>query len=608
MNIKEIKVDDFFLSPVENLTFSLNKNKTNLLISYPNLIKVEVNSISDFKGDILIDGKKIALDKDLLSLKNEICYINSNLDENLLSGSFYSNLLEAYLTKHNHLNDVYLDLIKEIDEKKEQLNLEKQRLINKENEEYNNLIKKITSSFETKINKLKGKKDEKSLLKIEDLNNSKDSKLKELENEHLYNLKLIDDEFIQQSNIDSQNEKNIIKNAKNKCKNIYKDECKILKDKVKTIKKDKVLNFDEKEDEINKENEKFYLKTYLPKQIGQERINNLLEKLGFNISFYLKHKQYDKFSFLEQIKLNLLVGILFDKKVFVLDLLDVKFDSNSQVILINDIKNLIKDNYPSLIITNNVDNISLIDDDSYVYFALESKTIEYAFKKEIDSNSLVPLVQKLIKKEDISQEDLDLLLDLDGKLVEILPNHFILANSNQVLAYKRLMSYQQHLEDKKSNSKIKENKNNEDKLSKQEADKIAADLINDVVSSSKESKKTSKKENKVDTKKENKPSQDKKVKPVEDKSKDKNIKVEERDFKQVQGSLFDNESSKKTYLIEKRQDGKWGIFLSNSNKTIKLFANQKEATDYAKNLASKSSSEVFIKSSKGSSKGKFNKI
>lgn len=599
MNIKEIKIDDFFLSPVENLTFSLTKSKTNILVSYPNLTKVEFNSLTDFKGSILIDNKKISSDEQLNKLKEDICYINSELEEDLLKGSLYFNLLNSYLIKNNHLHEVYLSLIKEIDDKKEKLNLEKEKLINNENKEYELLIKKLNNSFETKINKLKSKNDEKSLSKISNLETDKSNKLQELENNHLYNLKIIDDEFTSQSNIDASNQKNIIRKAKIQCKKIYKKEKRELKRKIREINKDKVLNFDEKEDEIKKEYQKFYLKTFLPKKEGKAIIDEILEKLGFNISFYLKHKQYNKFSFIEQIKLNILVGMLNSKKAFVLDLLDNKYDSNSQVILINDIKNLISKDYPNLIITNNVDNINLVSDDSYIYFALEGKTIEYGYKQEITSSCLVPLVQKLIKKDDISQEDLDLLLDLDGKLVEILPNHFILANLNQVQAYKRLLSYQEHIDNKKNSNDSNSNKvDSSPSLSKKEADEIANNVINDVV------------KNEIkELKKENKPSKlDSKLKKNNNKVKNKSDSL-----KHVQVSLFSlddikKEDNEKIYLIEKREDGKWALFLSNSNKTIKLFSSQKEASEYAKNLASKSNSKVFSKSSKGNLKGKFTKI
>lgn len=577
MKISKVLIDDFYLSPIENLTLSVELNKTNMLLVYPSLPLIEVNDFNDFKGDIFINNKKINNQKEFIEFKDSIFKVNSILPSQFLNGSFYSCLLDEFVKKNNYLQFVYDNKMSSFNKKIEDLIQEKDRLIEKENNSYLIELEKLNISTESKINKL-NKDDKKYDIKKEKILNQKQDKLFIFDSEHNQTLDKINNEF----DIQIQTEKDKLplytKQTKIECEKLYKQEKNELKSKLKSIKKDRNLGQEEKDIENKKAYKEFFNKTYLPKKDAKEIINDLLCKLGFNTSLYLTLKQYNKFSLIERIKLNILYGILFEKNIFVLDLVDDNIDYNSQQILISDIKNLVMNLYPCLIISNNVENISLLEEKSNVYFAIEGKTIEYSFKEEMLKNSLVPIVQKLIKKENISQEDLDLALDIDGKLEEILPQHFILASENQIVAYKRLLAYQEHLDNKK-----KEIKPSSKSLSKDQANKIVDDLIKKAVL-----------EEKMNNKEE------KNVKERSYKSDKENVR---------NSSQIKNQTDEiKTYLIEKREDNKWRLYLSSSNKTMKLFDTQKEAISYAKNLTSKNNGIVKVKSTKGNSKDTFIKI
>lgn len=571
MKISKLVIDDFYLSPIENLSLSIELNKSNMLLVYPNLPLVEVNDFDSFKGEIFINNKKINNQKEFEELKNNIFEINSTLPAQFLNGSFYNNLIDEFVKKNNYLQSIYDSRVLSYDKKIEDLQAEKEKFINKENESYLKLIEKLDKNIESKINKL-DKKDKKYDSKKVKLLNQKHDKLFIFENEHVLQLDKINTEFDEQIKIEKDNLPSLYKKAKLECDNIYKQEKAILKDKLKEIKKEKVLNQDEKDVENKKVYDQFYKKTYLPKKDAKEIVNDLLTKLGFNMSIYLTLKQYNKFSLIEKLKLNIIYGILFEKKIFILNLVDDNINFKTQQILISDVKKLVAKSCPCLVISNNVDMISLIEDKSNVYVAIEGKTVEYCSKEEIINNSLVPIVQKLIKKENISQEDLDLTLDIDGKLEEILPKHYILASSNQIVAYKRLLAYQEHLKEKKNEQRPTLST----PLTKKDSDKMVDNIIKQAVLEEKTSSITNKKEENKTSKKGKRLSKD--VTTSED---------------------------NKTYLIEKREDDKWRLYLLNSNKTMKLFSTKKEAITYAKQLASKNNGIVKVKSTKGNSKGTF---
>ena len=579
MKISKLIVDDFYLSPIENLTVSVELNKSNMLLVYPNLPLIEVNDFNSFKGEIFINNKKINNQKEFEELKKDIFEINSTLPEQFLNGSFYNNLIDEFVKKNDYLQSIYDSLTLSYDKKIKDLQAEKAKFIDNENKSYLKLIDKLNKNIDSRINKL-DKKDKKYDSKKVKLLNEKQDKLFIFDNEHVLQLDKINLEFDEQIKIENDKLPSLYKKAKLECDNIYKKEKDNLKNKLKEIKKDKVLNQDEKNIENKKAYEEFFKKTYLPKKDAKEIVNDLLAQLGFNMSIYLTLKQYNKFSLIERLKLNILYGILFEKRIFTLNLVDDKIDFKTQQILILDIKKIVMKSHPCLIISNNIDIISLLEDKSNIYIAIEGKTVEYSSKEEIINNSLVPIVQKLIKKENISQEDLDLTLDIDGKLEEILPKHFILASSNQIVAYKRLLAYQEHLKEKKN-----EVKPTSASLTKKDANKLVDNIIKQAVLEEKTSSKLNKKEENKTSKKENKTSQ------KENKKASKTI----------------NEDNK-TYLIEKREDDKWKLYLSNSNKTMKLFDTQKEAISYAKQLASKNNGTIKVKSTKGNSKGTFVKV
>lgn len=579
MKISKLIVDDFYLSPIENLTVSVELNKSNMLLVYPNLPLIEVNDFNSFKGEIFINNKKINNQKEFEELKKDIFEINSTLPEQFLNGSFYNNLIDEFVKKNDYLQSIYVSLTLSYDKKIKDLQAEKAKFIDNENKSYLKLIDKLNKNIDSRINKL-DKKDKKYDSKKVKLLNEKQDKLFIFDNEHVLQLDKINLEFDEQIKIENDKLPSLYKKAKLECENIYKKEKDNLKNKLKVIKKDKVLNQDEKNIENKKAYEEFFKKTYLPKKDAKEIVNDLLAQLGFNMSIYLTLKQYNKFSLIERLKLNILYGILFEKRIFTLNLVDDKIDFKTQQILILDIKKIVMKSHPCLIISNNIDIISLLEDKSNIYIAIEGKTVEYSSKEEIINNSLVPIVQKLIKKENISQEDLDLTLDIDGKLEEILPKHFILASSNQIVAYKRLLAYQEHLKEKKN-----EVKPTSASLTKKDANKLVDNIIKQAVLEEKTSSKLNKKEENKTSKKENKTSQ------KENKKASKTI----------------NEDNK-TYLIEKREDDKWKLYLSNSNKTMKLFDTQKEAISYAKQLASKNNGTIKVKSTKGNSKGTFVKV
>lgn len=62
---------------------------------------------------------------------------------------------------------------------------------------------------------------------------------------------------------------------------------------------------------------------------------------------------------------------------------------------------------------------------------------------------------------------------------------------------------------------------------------------------------------------------------------------------------------KQVYHISKRaEDGKWQVFLSGSDKVIKLFATKKEAEEYTQKMAENTGRAIVAHNSKGENKGK----
>ena len=66
-------------------------------------------------------------------------------------------------------------------------------------------------------------------------------------------------------------------------------------------------------------------------------------------------------------------------------------------------------------------------------------------------------------------------------------------------------------------------------------------------------------------------------------------------------------SANASYPLSKREDGKWQLFITGSDKVIKTFATKVEAEAYAKERASNTGRAILAHNSKGANKGKIKK-
>ena len=66
-------------------------------------------------------------------------------------------------------------------------------------------------------------------------------------------------------------------------------------------------------------------------------------------------------------------------------------------------------------------------------------------------------------------------------------------------------------------------------------------------------------------------------------------------------------SANASYHLSKREDGKWQLFITGSDKVIKTFATKAEGEAYAKEKASNTGRAVLAHNSKGANKGKIKK-
>ena len=62
-----------------------------------------------------------------------------------------------------------------------------------------------------------------------------------------------------------------------------------------------------------------------------------------------------------------------------------------------------------------------------------------------------------------------------------------------------------------------------------------------------------------------------------------------------------------SYHLSKREDGKWQLFITGSDKVIKTFATKAEGEAYAKEKAANTGRAVLAHNSKGANKGKIKK-
>ena len=63
----------------------------------------------------------------------------------------------------------------------------------------------------------------------------------------------------------------------------------------------------------------------------------------------------------------------------------------------------------------------------------------------------------------------------------------------------------------------------------------------------------------------------------------------------------------RNYHVVKRPDGKWEVKFAGGQKAIKLFATQKEAIEYTKQMAENQGGAMLVHNSKGANKGKIKK-
>ena len=66
-------------------------------------------------------------------------------------------------------------------------------------------------------------------------------------------------------------------------------------------------------------------------------------------------------------------------------------------------------------------------------------------------------------------------------------------------------------------------------------------------------------------------------------------------------------SANASYHLSKREDGKWQLFITGSDKVIKLFDTKAEGEAYAKEKAANTGRAVLAHNSKGANKGKIQK-
>ena len=66
-------------------------------------------------------------------------------------------------------------------------------------------------------------------------------------------------------------------------------------------------------------------------------------------------------------------------------------------------------------------------------------------------------------------------------------------------------------------------------------------------------------------------------------------------------------SANASYHLSKREDGKWQLFITGSDKVIKTFATKAEGEAYAKEKASNTGRAILAHNSKGANKGKITK-
>ena len=97
---------------------------------------------------------------------------------------------------------------------------------------------------------------------------------------------------------------------------------------------------------------------------------------------------------------------------------------------------------------------------------------------------------------------------------------------------------------------------------------------------------------------------DKKVEKKKEKKKEAPRKAAKKPVKKV---LPEPKEATRTYHLVKRSDGKWEVKFAGGQKAIKLFATQKEAIEYSKQMAKNQGGSMLVHNSKGENKGRIKK-
>lgn len=567
-NISSLFINDYYLPPVEHLTFLLNAGQINLLLVYPSLTNISLDSLTYFQNGLFLNNKKVEKESEFSQLKKELAVINE-IDDFELSIPFYKFLLEQFLDHKNTLKKYFYSKVHASQKDGETIENEKKDKLQILQDSYNKNINKINDEIEIKLdnfrssNKKLKPSSEEYQKQVREILLEKEERINKEDEIFNAEYEKIQNEYDNIEVFSSSNE--LVKKVKKETKNIYKQEKNKLKNTLKSISDDEIA--------IKKAYDEFYKNTYLPKKEAIKILDQTLIDLGFNLNFLFKSKPFKRFTTLEKYKLKMAYITLLEKKINVLDLVSKDFTYNEEEVLFNSLNSIKNESSLYLVISKDVDIVKLIDEQSEVFISIEGKTVEYASKKEITSNPLVPIVQKLINKVDILQDDLDITLENKGKLEEILPSHYILCNATQLIAYKRLIRYQKHLERKEKENKKKEilalknkSENEEETVKKPKSNK--KDIKNAIEQT------------------------------VKDVSLSKKIQKRQQEDKDV-----------KVYLIEKRdKDEKWIIRNESSTRVIKLFNTKQEAVDFGKNLCHSQIAIIKIQSSKGKNKGQYQQI
>ena len=152
-NMDKVFIDDLFYPPIENFTVCYQKNKTNLLLVYPYIPNIEIDSLSSIKGKIFIDDKLVNSEEEFKSLQDNFFNIDSSYNCEVFKDSVYLSLLNYYLELNNYLKRKYSSQseLNNLDEKRFEIE-QKQAEIK---QEYDDKILKLDNQVEEELSSLR---------------------------------------------------------------------------------------------------------------------------------------------------------------------------------------------------------------------------------------------------------------------------------------------------------------------------------------------------------------------------------------------------------------------------------------------------------------------